>query len=191
MKLARTIITFAIFFAAGCGMQSSSSPNRIAPPTMVAPINDKACAQLPPDREGTMNLQAGWSRMASGPASMVAPPPCGDKIESFTCMSANGCQVIEYKTNAGQEQHGQTWNGIVDLFEGQVMACADQSAKFGYGSTECQWKTYIALGGVRIVLPVKVATQGSSSAISIFVKPAPGYNGQIVLGQIGFDRSPK
>lgn len=174
--------------------------NNAPPPDMspAAMIAGKVCSVMPGDQTPNINATTGWT---AKPGAGNEPLNCANKYSwgPYYCSSADSCPMpFSYATHpADPKDRGKTWHGLIDLLSGSILACAQPSNRFGFGSLDCKPTLYTATKdkSIRIVLPVVVpplqpgAGDQTATTVEMSIHAAPG-SGPIVLGQLGFAEQP-
>lgn len=194
MKKSFALAACAALFLAACATGPLTELRGQGPVDMTPQAITAAgtCGQLPHDSTPNINATPGWQQKVPSVPEMQ----CGSKFGSgpFYCSSAAACpgDLIWGTHPKDPDQRDQTWHGIVDLLEGTILACAEPANRFGWRTTDCEYKEFTATKErpLRVVLPVKVppllsgVTKQDATTVQVHIKA--GGSGPIVIGQLGF-----
>lgn len=148
-------------------------------------MSGRPCSGLPPDKFSQWNpgpMGSGWSK-TPWPGGELS---CGTKyLPSLYCADKSRCVGATWGTNTPPSMNSANVHWIVDVLQGSISVCAQQSGRWGTGSLACTRTVCAATGSTptRCVLPVQVLGQAQPQGSTEIVFDA--LRDQTVVGAIG------
>lgn len=188
-KIFKFALLTPLLFFLGC----ATGPIYQGPPAIVSAqsvMTGKACSTLPFDHNPNINLTPGWKGWSgtTTPPVGMSPLNCGNTkyIETINCTTKTACSkpmTWGTATPATMDAGKVVW--VLDILQGSVEACAENSDRFGAGSLECVPTACTSEGGMskRCIYPVIM--EGQHQAQSPTMLKINALSDGIVIGQIG------